>query len=103
VDLAGAGFAEPMCRHHLAMADPALRMRFEVALARLAQVQSYWDDDDRYEKVVASGRYLKLANATGWATEAAEAAWDRLKLDVFRACTVEETGARTVEDRRAAS
>ena len=79
--------AEPMCAQHLALADPTFRVRFEQALSRLARIESFWDDEGKYDQVVASGRYLKLANATGWANEVVEAAWGRLKLDVLKSCS----------------
>lgn len=89
--------AEPMCASHLAMADARYRARFEQALSRLAKIESFWDDEEKYDQVVESGRYLKLANATGWANEFVEAAWARLKLDVLQSCT-DDKSAATVSD-----
>ena len=48
--------------------------RFLTASSRLARIMSLWFDDKSYWKIVASGRFLKLSQATHWASENLETA-----------------------------
>ena len=75
--------AELLCENHYLQSDPIMRLRLVQLQSRLALVESYWDDVEKYDQVVASGRYLKLANLTGWVSEAIEEVWNRLKLDAM--------------------
>jgi len=77
--------AAMMCDGHFASAPDALRARFLVALRRLSLLRDIWGDVQRYDAVVASGRYLKLAHATACAEEALDAAAQRLTLAVVAA------------------
>lgn len=52
--------------------DEALGRRLAQVQRRVATIQRLWDDDAAYERIVASGRYLKLCTVTEQATETAE-------------------------------
>ena len=52
--------------------DEALGRRLAQVQRRVATIQRLWDDDTSYERIVASGRYLKLCSVTEQATETAE-------------------------------
>lgn len=74
-----------MCDVHFACAPHAARARFFAALRRVSFLRSIWSDGERYDAVVASGRYLKLSHATACAEEALDAAAQRLTLAVVAA------------------
>ena len=74
-----------MCGIHFASAPDPLRTRFRTALRRLSLLRDIWGDGPRYDAVVASGRYLKLAHATACAEEALDVAAQRLALAVVAA------------------
>ncbi|MBX9758363.1 MAG: hypothetical protein K2Y29_06265 [Beijerinckiaceae bacterium] len=75
----GAG----VCDDHFAMAPLSQRMRFLTVVRRLRALRQIWSDEERYDAVVASGRYLKLAHATFCAEEALDAAASRLTLAIL--------------------
>ena len=76
-----AGF----CSDHLAMAPASQRERFLTVLRRLRSLRDIWSDEARYDAIVASGRYLKLAHATCCAEEALDMAAQRLTLAIIAA------------------
>lgn len=53
--------------------------------SHLAFVQNLWNDSDRFDGVVASGRYLKLCNLTEWISDYDERAWERVKSEILAA------------------
>jgi hypothetical protein len=77
----GDGF----CDEHMAMAPETHRQRFLSVVRRLRALRDIWNDEGRYESVVASGRYLKLAHATCCAEEALDSAAQRLTLAILAA------------------
>ena len=81
----GAEAAAGMCEAHFASAPDSTRARFITAFRRVSLLRDIWSDGERYDAVVASGRYLKLAHATACAEEALDAAAQRLALAVVAA------------------
>ena len=77
--------ANGFCDEHIAMAPDAHRRRFVSVVRRLRGLRDIWNDEARYEEVVASGRYLKLAHATCCAEEALDAVAQRLTLAILAA------------------
>ena len=73
------------CDAHFAMAANIHRVRFLTVVRRLRTLRQMWTDESRYDSVVASGRYLKLAHATCCAEEALDAAARRLTLSILAA------------------
>lgn len=73
------------CDEHIGMASDLHRRRFLTVVRRLRVLRNIWNDEARYESVVASGRYLKLAHATCCAEEALDAAAQRLTLVILAA------------------
>ncbi|MFN3888794.1 MAG: hypothetical protein ACK4MV_00245 [Beijerinckiaceae bacterium] len=69
----------------MAMAPEIHRRRFVSVVRRLRALRDIWNDPGRYDSVVASGRYLKLAHATCCAEEALDAAAQRLTLAILAA------------------
>lgn len=74
-----------VCERHFAQASLRSRERYAVVARRLAAVQEWWDDEARYDAVVESDRWLKLSHATACATDAVDAARERLMLSIFAA------------------
>jgi hypothetical protein len=93
----GAG----VCEHHFAMASNAHRTRFLSVVSRLRVLREIWSDEARYDRVVASGRYLKLAHATCCAEEALDIAARRLTLSILAAQAGGAGSSRTVLRQRA--
>jgi hypothetical protein len=52
---------------------------------RLRALRALWDDPERYDRIVASGRYLKLCALLQFASEAVERASGRLDRDIRQA------------------
>ena len=48
--------------------------RLDTAITRLARLEALWQNIDKYNQIIASGRYLKLADATRRAAKAVEKA-----------------------------
>ena len=76
---------EAICEHHYALASPPALARRARAEARLLALQKYWDDEAHFDRVVASGKYLKLCSTLSFASEAAERAWTEVKSEVLAA------------------
>lgn len=81
----GAEATAAVCGPHFASAPGPARARFLATWRRVASLRDIWRDGERYDAVVASGRYLKLAHATACAEEALDAAARRLTLAVVAA------------------
>ncbi|MGB8276583.1 MAG: hypothetical protein WCF20_01415 [Methylovirgula sp.] len=73
------------CESHLDLASDAAVQRKQQMQRRLAFVQNLWNDSDRFDGVVASGRYLKLCNLTEWISDYDERAWERVKSEILAA------------------
>ncbi len=73
------------CESHIDLASRAAVQRKEQMQRRLAFVQGLWNDTDRFDQVVASGRYLKLCNLTEWISDYDEQAWERVKSEILAA------------------
>ncbi|HEY5226367.1 MAG TPA: hypothetical protein VIJ06_06205 [Methylovirgula sp.] len=73
------------CEANLNLASDAAVQRKQQMQRRLAFVQDLWNDADRFDKIVASGRYLRLCNLTEWISDSDERAWERLKTEVLAA------------------
>lgn len=70
---------EFICERHLQMAIPSSIQRKLQTGARLQWLRSRFDDEDYFDRVVASGRYLKLVEALRFAEETDEAAWGAVR------------------------
>ena len=70
---------------HLHLASQAAVQRKRQMQGRLAFVQDLWNDAERFDAVVASGRYLKLCNLTEWISDYDERAWSRIKNEILAA------------------
>ena len=71
--------SEFICERHLQMATASSVQRKLQTGARLQWLRSRWDDTEYFDRVVASGRYLKLCEALRWAEEIDEQAWTGVK------------------------
>ena len=90
--LGGADAFDMMCEdpelfyeNHLDLASHAAVQRKQQMQRRLAFVQDLWNDADRFDAIVASGRYLKLCNLTEWISDYDERAWTRIKNEILAA------------------
>jgi hypothetical protein len=81
------------CESHMSLASEAAIERKRQMQRRLAFVQSVWNDPDRFEQIVTSGRYLKLCNLTEWISDYDERAWERVKTEILAAREVLATAA----------
>ncbi len=77
--------SDGFCEEHLAMAPEHHRQRFVTVVRRLQALREIWNDEARYDGLVADGRYLKLAHATCCAEEALDMAARRLTLAILAA------------------
>jgi len=73
------------CETHLDLASLETRRRKEQMQRRLAFVQDIWNDADRFDAIVASGRYLKLCNLTEWISDYDDRATARLRNEILAA------------------
>jgi hypothetical protein len=73
------------CESHIELASPAAIQRKQQMQQRLAFVQNVWNDAAQFEKVVISGRYLKLCNLTEWISDHDKRAWERVKSEILAA------------------
>ncbi|MGA3302242.1 MAG: hypothetical protein ABSC72_03025 [Methylovirgula sp.] len=73
------------CENHIDLASYAAIRRKQQTQKRLAFVQHLWNDADRFDKIVSSGRYLKLCNLTEWISDCDEQAWARVKSEILAA------------------
>jgi hypothetical protein len=74
---------DSFCENHLDLASQAAVQRKDQMQKRIAFVQDLWNDADRFDNVVASGRYLKLCHLTEWISEYDERAWERVKSEIL--------------------
>jgi len=89
--------SEFVCERHLEMASASSLNRARQTGARLQFIRACWSDDDYYERVVASGRYLKLCEALRWAEDSDEEAWTRMKREILKQQR-REVAQRAAED-----
>jgi hypothetical protein len=76
---------EVMCEEHYALASPAALSRRSRTEGRLEALRQRWDDDAYFDRLVASGKYLKLCSVLSLASEAAERAYADVKAEVLAA------------------
>jgi hypothetical protein len=76
---------EVMCEDHYALASPAALARRARRDERLRSLQRCWEDDAYFDRLVASGKYLKMCGMLSLAAETAERAWSDVKAEVFDA------------------
>jgi hypothetical protein len=74
---------EALCGEHLDLASHAARRRFSHRHGRLLRLETLRSDERYFEAAFASDRHLKLCAVIDHASEMAEAAWLRVKLDVL--------------------
>jgi hypothetical protein len=73
------------CETHRDLASPAALKRKAQMERRLAFIYDLWNDPDRFDVVVTSGRYLKLCNLLDWISEHDERAEARVKNEILAA------------------
>ncbi len=73
------------CENHIDLASYAAIRRKQQTQKRLAFVQDLWNDAERFDKIVSSGRYLKLCHLTEWISDCDEQAWTRVKSEILAA------------------
>ncbi len=73
------------CEANLNLASDAAIKRKQQMQRRLAFVQDVWNDADRFDEIVSSGRYLRLCNLTEWISDCDERAWERVKTEILSA------------------
>jgi hypothetical protein len=76
---------EVMCDQHYALASPNAVARRARSEERLKALQQCWDDDSYFDRLVASGKYLKMCSTLSLASDTADRAWRDLKAEVFAA------------------
>ena len=74
-----------MCEEHYALASPTAQARRARREERLRSLQQCWNDDAYFDRLVASGKYLKMCSVLGLASENAERAWRDIKNEVLSA------------------
>ena len=74
---------EALCGEHLDLASRAARRRFSHRHGRRLRLETLRSDERYFEAAFASDRHLKLCAVIDHASEMAEAAWLRVKLDVL--------------------
>jgi|SRR4030081_3578232 hypothetical protein len=87
---------EVICERHHALASPAALARRARTEARLKALQRCWDDDAYFDRLVASGKYLKMCSTLSFASEAAERAWTDVKAEVLAAARSRHSAERLV-------
>ena len=81
--MGGDWTAPDVCAGHLAMAASSHRRRVMSMQRRSAFIETLWADPARYDAIVASGRYLKLAHVRQRAEESMGAATERFMLSIY--------------------
>ena len=79
---------EVMCEDHYRMASPEALARRARSEERLRALQSRFDDEAAFERVIAAGKYLKLCGMLSAASEKAERAWQDVKAEALTAATI---------------
>jgi hypothetical protein len=74
-----------MCEEHYALASPASLARRARSEERLRSLQQRWNDDSYFDRLVASGKYLKMCGMLSLASENAERAWIEVRAEVLAA------------------
>jgi hypothetical protein len=78
-----------MCEAHYALASPAAQARRARNEERLRALQNCWNDGAYFDRLVASGKYLKMCSVLSLASENAERAWSEVKAEVLAAATAD--------------
>ncbi|HEY1735910.1 MAG TPA: hypothetical protein VGG12_04630 [Methylovirgula sp.] len=73
------------CESHIDLASYAAIRRKQQTQKRLAFVQNLWNDAERFDQIVSSGRYLKLCHLTEWISALDEQAWSQVKNEILAA------------------
>jgi hypothetical protein len=76
---------EVMCEEHYALASPASLARRARSEERLRSLQQCWNDEAYFDRLVASGKYLKMCSVLSLASENAERAWIEVRAEVLAA------------------
>jgi hypothetical protein len=85
---------EVMCEEHYALASPAALARRARSEERLRSLQQRWDDEAYFDRLVASGKYLKMCGMLSLASEKAERAWSDVKAEVIAAARAPGVAAK---------
>jgi hypothetical protein len=85
---------EVICEQHCALASPTTLARRARREERLRALQKHWDDDTYFDRLVASGKYLKMCGTLSAAAESAERAWMDVKAEVFAIAKLRGVGER---------
>lgn len=93
---------EVMCEAHYALASPRALARRARREERLRALQQSWEDDAYFDRLVASGKYLKMCSTLSLASEAVERAWREVKAEVLAAETSPTLTPRATIDAEAA-
>ena len=76
---------EVMCEAHYTLASPAAQKRRARQEGRLRALQQCFDDEAAFDRLIASGKYLKLCSMLSLAADNAERAWLDMKAEVLAA------------------
>ena len=76
---------EVICEAHYALASPTTLARRARREERLKALQARWDDATYFDRLVASGKYLKMCAVLSLAADSAERAWMDVKVEVMAA------------------
>lgn len=85
---------EVMCEAHYALASPTARARRARRQERLRSLQERWDDGAYFDRLVASGKYLKMCGMLSFAAETEERAWMEVKAEVLAAARSRGAGEK---------
>ena len=85
---------EVMCETHYALASPAAQARRARREQRLQALQQCWNDDAYFDRLVASGKYLKMCGVLSLASENAERAWSDIKDEVLSAAKSQDVAEK---------
>ena len=78
-----AGLDERLCRRHLDLASRRSRDRMLRAQIRLIHLEARLHDDAFFQRLVASGRYLKFLALLGYASDVCASRWATAKREVL--------------------
>ncbi|HLH12691.1 MAG TPA: hypothetical protein VKV77_12545 [Methylovirgula sp.] len=71
------------CEQHIPLASEAAQARKRQTQQRLKWVTELWDNPERFDAVVATGRYDRLCKLTEMLSESDERAWQRLRNEIL--------------------
>jgi len=67
-----------VCTSHVTSASKHVVTRLQHTLCRARAVQALWEDEERFDRAVQSGKYLKLCSVLGSARDAVDRAWKKM-------------------------